>query len=169
MINFKVELGNDLISLIQTETQHFGALYVIASNPVIWEQHPEYDRWKKEKFKLFFKSAISNKLGCFSILDKNSNQFFGSTRFYSYDENDKAVRIGYTFISPEYWGTGINKKIKKMMLDYVFKYINKVYFDIGSNNLRSRKATEKLGAKLFSDDGEGMVVYELDKNTHSNL
>ena len=169
MINFKVEFSSSLISLIQTKISHFDELYLIASNPIIWEQHPDSDRWKKEKFKDFFEIAIKNELGCFSIFDENYKKFFGSTRFYSYDEDDKAVRIGYTFIAPEYWGTATNKHIKKMMLDYVFKYLDKVYFDIGEQNFRSRKATEKLGAKLFLDDGGGMVVYALNKSTYNSF
>ena len=64
---------------------------------------------------------------------------------------------------PEYWGTSINFQIKKMMLDYAFKYLDKVYFDIGVNNFRSRKAVEKLGASLFENNKVGNVVYVLKK------
>ena len=168
-MNFKSHFEDVSISLLQIKKENFEGLYLVASDPIIWEQHPENDRWKKEKFNIFFKSALKNELGCFSIFDNSHNKFFGSTRFYSYDENDKAVRIGYTYIAPEYWGTTTNNSIKKMMLDYIFKYLDKVYFDIGEQNLRSRKATEKLGAKLFLDDGGGMVVYLLNKNTYHNL
>jgi RimJ/RimL family protein N-acetyltransferase len=64
---------------------------------------------------------------------------------------------------PEYWGTSINFQIKKMMLAYAFKFLDKVYFDIGVNNFRSRKAVEKLGASLFKDNKVGNVVYVLKK------
>ena len=168
MIDFEVDLVTSSISLIQTKTSHFDELYLVASNPIIWAQHPESDRWKKDKFTAFFNNAIKNELGCFSIFDNNNNKFFGLTRFYSYDASDKAVRIGYTFIAPKYWGTSTSNQINEMTLDYIFKYLNKVYFDIGEYNLRSRKATEKLGAKLFSNNGDGMVVYLLDKNTYNN-
>ena len=70
MIDFKVDLGSGSISLIQTKISHLEELYLIASNPIIWEQHPENDRWKKEKFNIFFKSALKNELGCFSIFDR---------------------------------------------------------------------------------------------------
>jgi RimJ/RimL family protein N-acetyltransferase len=169
MIDFKVNFENDSIALIQTEIFHFEKLYLIASNPIIWEQHPENDRWRKDKFKEFFKSAIENELGCFSIFDKKYDKIVGSTRFYSYEKNDKAVSIGYTFISPEYWGTSTNSQIKKMMLDYTFIYLDKVYFDIGEQNFRSRKAIEKLGAKLLKDGGNGMIVYLLEKNIYDKL
>ena len=49
------------------------------------------------------------------------------------------------------------------MIDYAFKFLEKIYFDIGENNFRSRKAVEKLGATFFSSDDKGMVVYKLNK------
>ena len=166
MINFIVNLENDEIALIQTKISHFHELYSVARNRVIWEQHPEKDRWRKDKFKIFFEDGVENNLGCFSIYDKNLSKKIGLTRFYSYDQNDKAVRIGYTFMAPEYWGTGFNQQIKKLMLDYAFKYIDKVYFDIGVNNFRSRRAVEKLGATPFSESSDGMVKYLLNKNSY---
>ena len=50
MVNFKLQLENESFSLIQTKTSHFEKLYSVAGNPVIWEQHPENDRWKREVF-----------------------------------------------------------------------------------------------------------------------
>ena len=32
------------------------------------------------------------------------------------------------------------------MLDYAFQYVDKVYFHIGAQNIRSQKAIEKIGA-----------------------
>ena len=73
------------------------------------------------------------------------------------------IRIGFTFISKKYWGTSINFQVKKIMLNYAFQYLDKVYFDIGANNFRSRKAVEKIGAHLFSDNKQGSVVYIIKK------
>ena len=42
-------------------------LYNIGKNPLIWEQHPEHDRWKEEKFKIYFDKGIKNisdEFGC---------------------------------------------------------------------------------------------------------
>ena len=82
---------------------------------------------------------------------------------YPLGPKDKAIRIGFTFITTKYWGTTTNFKIKKLMIDYALKFLDKIYFDIGENNIRSRKAVEKLGATFFSDDNKGMVVYKLNK------
>ena len=166
MIDFRSKLETESFSLIQTEEAHFEELYLVASNPIVWEQHPERDRWKEKKFSYFFQTALQNDLGCFTIIDKNLDRLIGSTRFYSHDEIDASVRVGYTFLSPEYWGTSANSQIKKVMLDFIFQHIEKVYFDIGENNFRSRKATEKLGAAQYKKEEDGTVVYVLPKKEY---
>ena len=133
-MNFKSNFDNNLFSLIQIKKEDFLELYFVAKDYNIWEQHPENDRWKKEKFSIFYKNGLQNKFGFLLIFDKHKNEIIGSTRFYAYDKVDKAIRIGFTFISQKHWGTSINFQVKKMMLDYTFKYLDKVYFDIGINN-----------------------------------
>ena len=104
-----------------------------------------------------------NDFGFLIIYNKRIDNFIGSTRYYSYDMNDNAIRIGFTFISTAYWGTLVNFHIKQMMLGYAFDFVDYVYFDIGFKNIRSRKAVEKIGASLFVDNPTGNVVYKLSK------
>ena len=47
------------------------------------------------------------------------------------------------------------------MLGYAFNYEENVYFDIGKNNIRSRKAIEKIGANLYLDADISKVLYIL--------
>ena len=99
---------------------------------------------------------------------KPKNEIIGSTRFYSFDPKDNAIRIGYTFIIKKYWGTKINLLIKDLMINYTFKFLDKIYFDIGVHNHRSRKAIEKIGAILFKDNVTGNVIYKLRKKDYVN-
>ncbi|MDC1359308.1 GNAT family N-acetyltransferase [Gammaproteobacteria bacterium] len=165
MIDPKVNLETDSFFLIQIKESHFKEIYAVANNPVIWKQHPEKNRWKEEVFLIFFQNAMQNELGCFGIFDKDSNKFIGSTRFYSSSKEGNSVRIGYTFLSPEYWGTFANVEIKKVMLNYAFQFVDKVFFDVAEKNKRSRKAIEKLGA-ILSDKRKDKVTYQIDKNQY---
>ena len=97
-MNFSKNFENDQLSLIQAKRDDFDNLYSIASDEEIWEQHPENDRWKKNKFSIFFDNGISNEFGMLIIYLKPKNEIIGSTRFYSFDPKDNAIRIGYTFI-----------------------------------------------------------------------
>ena len=162
-MNFKNNFENDEISLIQAKRDDFDNLYSIASDNEIWEQHPENDRWRKNKFSIFFDNGISNEFGMLIIYLKPKNEIIGSTRFYLSTKD--SIKIGYTYLSPEYWGTGANKEIKKAMLDYAFEFVDKVYFDISKKNIRSRTAVEKLGAVL-SDKTDEKVFYRIDKERY---
>ena len=51
-----------------------------------------------------------------------------------------------------FWSKGINPAAKKLLLDYLFQYVEKVQFHIGSKNIRSQIAIGKLGAKKISEE-----------------
>ncbi len=143
-------LSNDqliLQALVQTD---FEALYDLASDPRIWEQHPNKERWKREVFTTFFEGAMQSK-GAFKVLDKNTGSILGCTRFYDYREEESSVLIGYTFYARSCWGKGINPQVKKLMLDHAFVHVNKVFFHVGADNLRSRIAIERLGARKSAE------------------
>ncbi|WP_426484410.1 GNAT family N-acetyltransferase [Flavobacterium sp. 2] len=151
--NFNLQpdfLENEILKLIPLQENHFEALYKVASDPLVWEQHPNKNRYEREVFQNFFEGAMESK-GAFVILDKTSNEIAGSTRFYDYEPENKSVFIGYTFYGRNFWGTGFNAQVKKIMLDYAFQFVDNVQFHIGAENYRSQKAIEKLGAKKIDE------------------
>lgn len=133
----------------------FEALYVAASDPLIWEQHPSRNRYQREVFATYFKGAIESG-GALLVLDRNSGQVLGSSRYYDLDESRSAVAIGYTFIVRSRWGGGDNRRLKTLMLDHAFRFIDTVLFHVGAANMRSRMAMQKLGARLI---GEAAIAY----------
>ena len=109
---FRLPLQTEHFSLELLTPSDFDALYAVASDPLLWEKHPEADRWKRSTFQRFFDGGLANDLGCFAIREKRSGRPAGSSRFYGYDEADRCIRIGYTFIARELWGTSANREIK---------------------------------------------------------
>lgn len=144
-MNLQPILENELVKLMPLEAKDFETLYQVASDPLIWEQHPNKDRYKREIFQNFFEGAMESK-GAFVIIDKKTNAVIGSTRFYDFSQSEKSVLIGYTFYGRNYWGSTFNPSVKKLMLDYAFRFVDTVYFHIGAHNIRSQKAIERLGA-----------------------
>lgn len=138
-------LGNERIRLMPLKRDDAESLYIVASDPLIWEQHPNKDRYLKEVFALFFSDAIASK-GAFLITNAQTGEVIGSSRYYQYDAEQKSVAIGYTFLSRSCWGNTYNKCLKQLMLDYAFLFVEQVFFHVGENNIRSQKAIEKLGA-----------------------
>ncbi len=158
---FRLPLQTKHFFLGPLTPKDFDALYAVASDPLIWEQHPEADRWKRSKFQHFFYSGIENDLGCFVIKKKRGGRPAGSSRFYGYDEADRCIRIGYTFIARELWGTPANREIKEAMLMRAFNVVDRVFFDIGPQNYRSIAAVKKLGAVFSHDESDTKAVYVL--------
>jgi RimJ/RimL family protein N-acetyltransferase len=168
-------LENEKVILYPLHEEDFDALYAAASDPKIWEQHPNKDRWKREVFQTFFDGAIQSK-GAFKIVDKATGEVIGSTRIYDYNEQENSILIGYTFYATKYWGKGINHSVKALMLDYVFQFVSKVYFHIGAGNVRSQIAIGRLGAEkiteqevtYFGETPKLNFVYELNKQKWTN-
>lgn len=144
--NFSPEILQDnLIKIIPLTEADFEDLFIVASDPLIWEQHPTRNRYKQEVFQLYFDGAILGKTA-FKIIDKQKDKIIGSTRFYDYKPGNRSIAIGYTFLAKTYWGGTYNQSAKKLLLDYAFQYVDYVYFHIGSGNIRSQKAILKIGA-----------------------
>jgi RimJ/RimL family protein N-acetyltransferase len=138
-------LKGELIQLRPLTPEDWDALFAVASDPLIWEQHPESDRYKEDVFKVFFKDALECG-GAFVIIDAKSQQMIGSTRFYGYDPEKSEIEIGWTFLARNYWGGCYNRELKELMLAHAFQFVDRVVFYVGENNIRSQKATEKIGA-----------------------
>ncbi|WP_319799849.1 GNAT family N-acetyltransferase [Flavobacterium sp. N1994] len=160
-----------MIQLVPLQETDFEELYAVASDPLVWEQHPNKLRYQRDVFQNYFEGAMLSK-GAFLIRDTKTNGVIGSSRFYDYNEDDHSILIGYTFIGKPFWGIGYNKAIKKLMLDYAFQYVDKVYFHIGAFNYRSQKAIEKIGAikvdeyevEYYGEDSKLNFVYLIQKS-----
>lgn len=155
LLNTQPILENDKIILYPLKEDDFEALYAVAADAKIWEQHPNKDRWKREVFHTFFEGAMQSK-GAFKIVDKETGKIAGSTRMYDYNDKENSILIGYTFYATEYWGKGFNRSVKILMLDYLFQFVSEVYFHVGAQNIRSQIAITRVGAKKV---GEQEVAY----------
>ena len=145
-------------------------MFAAAADPGIWEQHPAPDRYTEPEFRRYFDGAIDSGLA-FAFVDRQSGDIIGSSRYHGLDLAQSEIEIGWTFLARKYWGGSYNAEIKQLMLDHAFQYVGTVVFWVGEENLRSRKAMEKIGGVLrdeiqFRDFSGDMpyVVYEIRKN-----
>jgi RimJ/RimL family protein N-acetyltransferase len=161
-------IQNDLIKLEPLEAGDFEILYAVASDPLIWEQHPVKNRYQRPVFEDFFKGALESG-GAFRVIDNTNGELIGSSRYCNYEPNSGGARrqidIGYTFIARNRWARHYNRALKTLMLDHAFKHVDRVVFKVGINNWRSRKAMEKLGGIYI---GEESVSYS-GEPSHPNV
>ena len=87
------QLKGDLIELRPLKPEDWDDLFAVASDTLIWTQHPENDRYKEDVFKVFFKDALESG-GAFVVIDTKGKRIIGSTRFHGYDPQKSEVEIG---------------------------------------------------------------------------
>ena len=171
--SIQTRLKTENVKLVPLRTDDFEQLFAVASDPLIWEQHPNKDRYKREVFENFFQGAMESG-GAFKIVEQNTGEVAGGTRFYDYNAEDNSIFIGYSFYGTKFWGSKLNPQVKKLMLDYIFHYVDKVNFHVGKDNIRSQKAMEKLGARkvdevnvaYFGEPEKLNVVFEIRKEDY---
>lgn len=151
MFEFQPTLQNELVKLEPLKETDFERIFEVASDPLIWEQHPNPLRYQREHFEKYFKGAMESG-GAFIIYENENSIPIGCTRFYDYFPDQNQVTIGYTFFGRNYWGKGHNKAAKTLMLNHAFEFVEFVKLQIGMHNLRSQKAIEKLGAKKINEE-----------------
>lgn len=157
-------LRGPLLELRPLRADDFGALYAAASDPLIWEQHPETDRWTEPVFRAYFDEALASG-GALVAIDRASGRVIGASRFHGHEPSTGDIEIGWSFLARAYWGGRFNGEMKRLMLTHAFRWVDRVIFIIGPHNLRSQRAVEKIGAVRAGTTTDAMgrerVVYEL--------
>lgn len=163
-------LQNEFVQLVPLESADFDRLFKVAADPLIWEQHPNKNRYQRKDFKNYFEGAVLSG-GAFIVLDAITQEAIGSSRFCNYNQGKSTIEIGYTFLARDHWGTRYNKALKTLMLNHAFDFVNHVQFFIGENNIRSQKSIVRIGAVKVGEAeveyyGEPMkknFIYQIDK------
>jgi RimJ/RimL family protein N-acetyltransferase len=130
------------VHLEPLRAEHFDALYAVASDPLIWEQHPERERYRPEVFRKFFDDALASG-GALVARDAASGAVIGSSRFHWFDAEQ--IEIGWSFLARAYWGGRYNGEMKRLMLTHAFQSVDRVILRVGPGNIRSQRAVERIG------------------------
>jgi len=76
-----------------------------------------------------------------------ADELAGMSSYLGIDPNRQVLEIGGTYYRPKFRGTGVNRRIKDMMLKRAFDCgIRRVEFRVDRRNERSQAAMKKLGA-----------------------
>ena len=154
-------LESEILALRPMRADDFEELYAVASDPLIWAQHPNSDRYKLDVFRKFFQEALESG-GALIAIDRKDDRVIGSSRFHCYDLERSEIEIGWTFLARSHWGGVYNGEMKRLMLSHAFKFVDNVIFLVGANNLRSQRAVEKIGGvragtKTDPDGSENLI------------
>jgi RimJ/RimL family protein N-acetyltransferase len=155
--------------------QDWDALYAVASDPLIWELHPAHDRWREPVFREYFANALKFK-GAMVVIDRATSAIIGSSRWQGFDPARSSVEIGWTFLARSHWGGTWNRELKRLMIGHALQHVELVEFQVGEGNVRSRRALEKIGARLterttvveMADGPVRHVIFEITRDTFAS-
>ncbi|MGB7346505.1 MAG: GNAT family N-acetyltransferase [Pirellulaceae bacterium] len=137
-------LRGKLLRLRRLQADDYPALFTVASDRLIWEQHPASDRYQESVFRKLFDESLASG-GALVAIENESDTVIGSSRFHGYDEHASDVEIGWTFLARRFWGGVYNGEMKRLMLQHAFRFVDSVVLLIGPTNYRSQRAAEKIG------------------------
>ncbi|HWU95620.1 MAG TPA: GNAT family N-acetyltransferase [Sphingomonas sp.] len=161
-------LEGALVTLRPSTPEDWDALFAVASDPLVWEVHPAHDRWQEPVFRAYFDAGIASG-GALTILDKTSGAVIGSSRFDNWVPEADEIEIGWTYLARDYWGGLYNREIKRLMLAHIHRFVRTAVFTVGVDNVRSRRAMEKIGGvarpgtvdRLMAGEMKPHVIYEI--------
>jgi RimJ/RimL family protein N-acetyltransferase len=157
-------LSGDLLTLRPLRANDFDALFAVAADRLIWEQHPNSDRYLEPVFRKFFADALASG-GALVAIERATGRVIGSSRYHGNPSDGREIEIGWTFLARDYWGGRYNGEMKRLMVEHAFRWVEQVAFIIGPDNWRSRRAVEKIGARLLAPrvdaNGQERVAYGL--------
>lgn len=139
----------------------FNSLFSAASDPLIWEQHPDRLRHSRERFEVYFRSAMDCGRAL-AVFDLQTGEIIGCSRYV--DPTASSVEISHSFLTRAYWGGEHNRELKSLMLDFAYQSVETVYFVVNRTNLRSRKAMKKIGGIEITDLSSGPIPRDISQS-----
>jgi RimJ/RimL family protein N-acetyltransferase len=131
--------------------EHLAGLEAVAFDDRIWRHMTTWVK-NRDDLKRWVESALQGKaagtvLPWVTVLNAG-NRIIGSTRFLDFDQVHKTTEIGYTWLAPEFHGSGLNAEAKLLQLRFAFDELglNRVALKTHHENLQSQAAMRKIGA-----------------------
>lgn len=76
----------------------------------------------------------------------DGDELAGMSSFLRIDERNRVLEIGFTYYRPNLRGSGLNRRVKAMMIERAFAAgFRRVEFRVDRRNARSQAACRKLG------------------------
>jgi len=155
-------LEGRLVRLEPLGRQHAAGLWEASRDPRTWRwlpipqpsTRPELDAWVEDALRT---AATGAEIPFATI---RTERVVGSTRFLALRPEHASVEIGWTWLDPSAWGSGVNVEAKLLMLRHAFEAwgCRRVELKTDARNERSRGAMEALGATFEGTHRKHMLV-----------
>ena len=151
-LDSKIILENSRVLLLPFENERKSELKRIIFDHDIWHYMGMKIETESDFEYYVHETLESKKQGVcypFIIVDKQTNEVAGSTRFGNINQKSEKCEIGWTWYGTQFQGTGLNKAAKYELLNFGFETLGfrRIQLSADLENIRSQKAIEKLGVQ----------------------
>ena len=163
MESLATRLEGELVVLEPLEEHHADGLWQAAQAPEIWQwlahvgsSRDYFDRWME----ISLQAAGEGREGVFATRRRADGELVGSSRYLNVRPADRVVEIGWTWLNPSAWRSGINVEAKLLMFEHAFERLDCVRVELKTDarNERSRAAMEALPAQFEGILRKHMIV-----------
>ncbi|HEX4747647.1 MAG TPA: GNAT family protein [Gaiellaceae bacterium] len=142
--------------------EHEAALWDASRDPRTWRwlsvvQPQTSDAWHAFVAQALAAAEAGTEIPLVTLCDE---EVVGSTRFLALRPEHRSVEIGWTWLHPRVWGTGVNVEAKYLQLRHAFEVwdCRRVEWKTDAANDRSCRALEALGATFEGVHRRHMLV-----------
>jgi RimJ/RimL family protein N-acetyltransferase len=142
---FEPLADGDLRLEILAESHREALRIVAAADADIWQMYPY--SMTGVHFDPSFDRMVAGIRQAYAVFD--GPILVGCTSWYDHDPVHRSVAIGGTYLDPAVRGTGLNIRLKRLMVGHARACgVVRIVFDVDVRNQRSQAAIRKLGASL---------------------
>jgi RimJ/RimL family protein N-acetyltransferase len=157
-------LEGELVRLEPLAPEHEDGLWEASRDERTWTWLSVFQPATREEMHVYVAAALANRAAGTELplvtIRREDDRVVGSTRYLALHPEHRTVEIGWTWLAPEAWGTGINVEAKLLMLEHAFERLGclRVELKTDARNERSRGAMAALPAQFEGVHRKAMLV-----------
>jgi RimJ/RimL family protein N-acetyltransferase len=147
-------LEGTLVRVEPLDERHKAGLRAAGGDPAIWRWMPLDAGASDAQFERWWADAVEHNAArteaVFVIVEREKDIVVGSTRYCALSPEHRALEIGWTWLAPAAWRSGINLETKLLLLGYAFEELGCIRVELKTDalNERSRAAIAGIGAQF---------------------
>jgi len=157
-------LEGRLVRLEPLAQEHLDGLWEASRDPRTWRWLNVSQPQTRDAFDALYGAALAAQAAGVELplVTSSRDRVVGSTRYLALRPGHRSLEIGWTWLQPDVWGTGVNVEAKYLMLRHAFETLGcrRVELKTDALNERSRGAMEAMGATFEGVHRQHMLVRE---------
>lgn len=150
-----IERPGGRVRLEPMAERHAPGLFAAIDHDDVWRLRPDPRVRRVEEMPVWIATRVANaadgKWIPFVIVIAASGEIAGTTSYLEVQEENRALEIGATIVSPKWQRTFVNTECKLTLMEHAFEKLPgggavRVQFKVDTRNERSLLAVERLGA-----------------------